>query len=203
MNNFEKINADFFNSNCEKYKLNWQACGYVDEFMQDVYYHSIFKNVNKKFESVLDIGCGQGDLLNFIRRNACKAQYTGIDVSSKMIDKCSRLYTSGSFYNKSFLEYEDKTFDIILSVGAFNLRVSKDDAKQLDYLKLNIKKMYDNCEMGCFLTLLSKYGNQNIEDELFYYEPTKLMEFCLNLTSAVAIDHASIPFEFIVALHKE
>jgi len=205
MNNFEKINADFFNESCEKFKnSSWQACCYIDEFMQDVYYHSIFKNINKNFKNILDIGCGQADLLDFIRKNSSKASYTGLDVSNKMIEYCNKKFPKDLFYNCSFLDFKNKdSFDLIFAVGVFNLRVSNDEKEQLDYLKQNIHKMYSECKKSCSFTLMSRYGNQNSEDQLFYYEPWKVLEYCFSLTSSVVLDHSSIPIDFIVTLYKD
>lgn len=204
MNNFEKINADFFDSTCEKFKdSSWEACCYLDEFMQDLYYHSIFKNINKNFSTILDVGCGQGDLLSFLKRNTCKAKYTGIDVSSKMVSICKTKYPDSEFNQTSYLDFESQNFDVILSVGTFNLRVSDKEEEQIEYLLSNIKKMYNQCNKVCSFTLMSKHGNRDVEKELFCYEPSKIMDYCLSLTSSVLIDHSSIPIDFIVTLYKE
>lgn len=204
MNKFEKKNADFFNETCEIFKDNsWQACCYLDEFMQPVYYHSIFKNINKNFKNILDIGCGQGDLLNFINKNT-EIDYTGIDVSDKMISKCVLKFPKNKFFNTSFLDFKiDKTFDVILAIGVFNLKISEEENEQINYLKNNVEKMYLNCKNSCSFTLLSKYGNPYVDKELFCYEPTQILEYCLGLTSSVIIDHSSIPIEFIVTLYKD
>ena len=205
MNNFEKINAEFFNNSCDKNKnSSWRACCYLDEFMQDVYYYSICKNINKKFDSVLDIGCGQADFLNFIKRNTSNTiEYVGIDVSEKMIKECNLKFPKNNFYNCSFLDYDNKLFDIIVAIGTFNLRVSKEYNEQMNYIKSNIEKMYNNCKKSCSFTLMSKHGNENIESELFYYEPWTIFEYCLGLTYSVIVDHSSIPIDFIVTLHKD
>lgn len=207
MNNFEKLNAEFFDKSCDKFKgSSWEACCYIDEFMQDVYYHSIFKNINKNFKNILDIGCGQADLLSFIRKNAnnINYSYTGIDVSDKMISCCKKKFPKDSFFNSSFLDFENtNNFDVILAVGVFNLRVSDDKDEQLNYLRQNIKKMYSNCNKCCSFTLMSKHGNQNSERELFYYEPSSILQDCLELTSSVLLDHSSIPIDFIVTLYKD
>lgn len=205
MNNFEKLNAEFFDESCEKFKnSSWQACCYLDEFMQEVYYHSIFKNINKNFKNILDIGCGQGDLLGFLKKNSNNIDYTGLDVSSKMIDCCKKRFPKQSFNNSSFLDFKsENSFDVVLAVGVFNLKVCEKPENQIEYLKQNIQKMYSICNKCCSFTLMSKHGNQNSEDGLFYYNPWNILEYCLDLTSSVILDHSSIPIDFIVTLYKD
>lgn len=201
----KKINSEFFNNCCDlSGGSSWKACCYVDEFMQDVYYHSIFNNINKNFNTLLDIGCGQGDLINFLSRNHAKITYKGIDVSEKMIDFAKKRFPKNNFENISFLEInKEEKYDVILAVGVFNIKFSTKE-NQMNYLKNNIKKMFDMCSSSCSFTLLSRHGYENIEEqeELFFYEPWEIMKYCLELTPSVLVDHSSIPIEFITTLYK-
>jgi len=205
-NQAKKINSEFFNKSCENSEgLSWKACCYIDEFMQDVYYHSIFKNINKNFNSLLDVGCGQADLVEFLNRNNAKINYKGIDVSEKMIESCKSRFPKKAFQKMSLLELgEDEKFDVILAVGTFNIKFSnKED--QMEYLKSNIEKMFNMCNKSCSFTLLSRHGYEDLQKQegLFSYEPWEIIKYCLELTPSVLLDHSSIPVEFIVTLYKD
>lgn len=204
----EKINSNFFDEKCEKYKSSWEACCYIDEFMQTVYYHSIFKHINKNFKSILDVGCGQADLLCYLNKNKIKCEYKGIDVSEKMIDICKNKYSNNLHNNiifeKSSLSSinEETSYDIVVAVGTFNIKfLSKNE--QLEYIKYNIKKMFDLSNKCCSFTLLSKHGYDNKEDGLFFCEPSEIVDYCLSLTPSIIMDHCSAPIEFITTLYKE
>lgn len=201
----KKINSQFFNNCCDLSEgSSWKACCYIDEFMQDVYYHSIFNNINKNFNTLLDVGCGQGDLIDFLSRNHAKIIYKGIDVSEKMIDLAKKRFPKNNFENISFLEInKEEKYDVILAVGVFNLKFSNKE-NQMNYLKNNIKKMFDMCSSSCSFTLLSRHGYDNIneQEDLFFYEPWEIMKYCLELTPSVLVDHSSIPIEFITTLYK-
>jgi SAM-dependent methyltransferase len=201
----EKINSEFFDKSCDlSGGVSWKACCYIDGWMQDVYYHSIFKNINKNFSSLLDVGCGQGDLLDFLNRNKAKVNYKGIDVSEKMINASKEKFPKNNFEKISLVEINDQEkFDVILAVGVFNIQFA-DKEEQLDYLKTNIKKMFDMCNNTCSFTLLSRHGYEDIkkQEKLFTYEPWEIMQYCLELTPSVLVDHSSIPIEFITTLYK-
>jgi SAM-dependent methyltransferase len=204
-NQAEKLNSEFFNKSCEKFgNISWKACCYLDEFMQPVYYNSILKKLNN-VKSLLDVGCGQGDLFEFLKINKIDLKYKGIDVSEKMVSFAKNKHKNDLFENISLLDMDqNNTFDAVLCIGAFNLKVFKKQ-EQIDYLKKSVEKLYLLSNRVCCFTLLSKHGCEYLKNEkdLFYYEPWEVLEYCLNLTSSVTLDHASIPIEFIVTLYKD
>lgn len=201
----DKLNSDFYNESCNTSGgISWKACHYLDEFMQTVYYNSIFKNITN-VKSLLDIGCGQGDLLDFLKINKINLDYKGIDVSENMIKEAKNKHKNNSFENISLLELSDNLkYDAVLCVGVFSLKVFEKQ-QQMDYVKKSIEKIYAISEKVCSFTLLSRHGCEYLQNEkdLFYYEPWEILEYCFSLTSSVVLDHASIPVEFIVTLYKD
>lgn len=66
---------------------------------------------------ILDIGCGFGHLLKYIKTHQPKTM-SGIDVSQKMIEECKKddVLNEVTFYHGGILETEiNDTFDVILS----------------------------------------------------------------------------------------
>jgi len=73
-------------------------------------------------ESILDIGCGIGELCNDLKISFPDSEINGIDPSPKMIERAVQLYAQNDI---SFLcglaesLTENKTYDIIVSTHAF------------------------------------------------------------------------------------
>ncbi len=65
---------------------------------------------------VLDIGCGTGLLLDYVRPD----QYVGIDISAKMLEMARKKHPSGEFYEIDMFEFLSKqkseSFDTIVSM---------------------------------------------------------------------------------------
>ena len=63
---------------------------------------------------VLDVGCGNGSLINGISEKANLQAY-GVDISPNMIDECRKNYPNIKFEvsNGEGLEFEDSTFDLL------------------------------------------------------------------------------------------
>lgn len=70
---------------------------------------------NLEFDSVLDIGCGNGLLLSEIEKKF-KAKLFGCDISSEAVDFAKGNLANGEFYVLDISQgYLDKEFDLILS----------------------------------------------------------------------------------------
>ena len=65
-------------------------------------------------DRVLDVGCGNGDLINAIRRKGNVEAY-GIDISPNMIEECRRRYDGITFdvSNGEKFDFPDDYFDIV------------------------------------------------------------------------------------------
>src|SRR5262245_18456396 len=54
--------------------------------------------------SVLDVGCGQGDLLDWLRESGIDAQYAGVDITPPMVEVARRRFPGASFEVRNLLE---------------------------------------------------------------------------------------------------
>lgn len=205
--NAEARTAKFYNECCEFFgDLGWAASCFIDADAQFLSYKTISKYLLFDKASLLDVGCGQGDFLNFIYKNKLNekiTRYKGIDVSDKMIEHASKKYSDKFFSQDNFLSEKKYDFDISIAVGTFNIRCFDEDQDQINYLKNNIKKMYESSKSSCALTILSHHGYEEVkkDNRLFCYEPWEVLQYCFSLTDSVIIDHASLPAEFILVLH--
>lgn len=205
--NAETRTAEFYNQCCDFFgNLGWAASCFIDADAQFLSYKTLTKYLILDNASLLDVGCGQGDFLNFIYQNKLNdkiTRYKGIDVSEKMIEFASKKFSDKFFSKENFLSEKNYDFDISIAVGTFNIRCFDDDQDQINYLKNNIKKMYESSKRSCGLTILSYHGYEEVkkDNRLFWYEPWEILQYCFSLTDSVIIDHASIPAEFILILH--
>lgn len=203
-----RVNAGFFDKGCERHgATGWAAAHFMDADSQWAVYHALASRLSLDNATLLDVGCGQGDLIPFLYQNKKKLKkYHGVDVSPKMVELATQKYGPDLFENVNFLDPERSfEYDVVLAAGAWNVRVYKDDKEQFRYLTEAIAKMYRTCKRGCAFTLLSSHGYEVAKDcaELACYEPWEVMEFCMGLTSAVVVDHASLPAEFAVSLFHD
>ena len=83
--NYDHISERFSNS---RKNMKWEEISYFMEVLQ--------KSTDKKF-SVMDIGCGNGRLLDSLTPLQDKYEYIGIDGSEGMIQEAKNLHTGERF----------------------------------------------------------------------------------------------------------
>ena len=76
----------------------------------------------KLAQSVLDIGCAAGGSFDFCREVKSNIDYTGIDISKKLIDIAGSLHPKGKFslYDGHELTFKENEFDLVFSIGVLH-----------------------------------------------------------------------------------
>jgi SAM-dependent methyltransferase len=75
-------------------------------------------------KSVLDFGCGKGDLCGFLRKRGVACDYTGVDVHPGLIALAKAKHPDAQFLARDIEEQPlGRTFDVVVACGVFNLRV--------------------------------------------------------------------------------
>lgn len=86
---------------------------------------------------ILDMGCGTGQLLRKLQRHfkAYDIQYTGVDISTKMIDKCREQDFTTSYFVSNIDDFEagEETFDFIICSHSFPYYQDKSKAVEKFY----------------------------------------------------------------------
>lgn len=97
-------------------------------------------NIKKKNPKILDIGCGLGDSLEYIKNPL----YFGYDISKEYIEYAKRKYkTKGIFVCRNFTQKEIKKlpkFDYILLIGIIHHLKDKQILNLLKLIKKTLKK---------------------------------------------------------------
>lgn len=125
--------------------------------------------------SVLDVGCGTGDLAPFLRKLGIK-DYLGIDIFKKAIKKARGKYPKEKFINGDFLNWEFKDkFDFVFGSGILTTKLHSDN---YSILKAMVKKMWKLSRQGIvFNVLLQRYPEDQAR-YLFLYSRKKVIEIC-------------------------
>ena len=162
--------------------------------------------------SVLDAGCGLGDLYGFFKAEGLlhrnRISYIGYDVSPKLLEAARKKYPDAKFELIDILEdrYVPK-FDYVFCSGIFNIRTSEEN-EHLDFVKEMLFRMYDLSSCGVAVNFLSE-GALPIgspEDlnssRYFYFKPDEILNFCRFVCSRYILRHDYHPGDFTVYLLK-
>jgi SAM-dependent methyltransferase len=175
-----------------------------DKGKQYLRFHELTELWDLNNSSILDIGCGFGDFVNFINFEKIKpSNYEGIDLVDQFIDIAASLHTQRyvDFRVGTFLEYKfTKTFDYCIASGTFNLKM--DDVDEYSYIELNLKKMYDICEVGIAVNFLTdKVDHKHSHN--FNSSPERILTMAYSLSRRVLLRNDTFPFEFSIIIFKD
>lgn len=114
---------DFFTKRLIHFKNSPETVGWSPTG-QKLRYEAVFKLINPDGKSLLDFGCGKGDFYSFLKQRGVKCDYTGIDINPALIELARKNHPEAIFHVRDIEEEPpDKTFEITVAIGVFNLAV--------------------------------------------------------------------------------
>jgi SAM-dependent methyltransferase len=148
--------------------------------------------------SVCDIGCGFGDLIDYLRVHFGTFGYTGIDLSPSLVGKAQQIHPDYDLrcvdiLREGFIERSD----YFLLSGALNFRVEDNWKLTTDILRL----LFSLANKGVAANFLSTYVNFQRLDN-YHHDPEQVFAFGRSLTKWVALRHDYPLWEFTIYLYK-
>ena len=167
---------DFFQTTLKVYKKGAKAVGWGSKKSQDLRFRIILGIGDFYHKSVLDFGCGTGDLFRY----TMDWKYTGYDVVPEMIEESKRRFPGGNFTN----ELPTKKFDYVLASGVFNLAIPNWEKETYKTLKV----MWELAKVGMAVNFLSSLSPKK-DSRSYYASPDKMVKFFSTLTNNFTLRH--------------
>lgn len=152
--------------------------------------------------SVLDVGCGQGDFLKFCneRENPIAVQYKGIDIVPGLIKKACLKFPEGNFVLGDVLDIPIFPHDFIIANGTFNFHYEHMD--NVEVVKTFLSKCFPLAKKALAVSLMSTHVDYR-KEILHYYDPSEMFRFAKSLTRRVTLRHDLPMYDFILYLYQE
>jgi len=163
---------------------------------------SYVNNYLKKSDSLLDVGCGLGDLCVYCRKNGWAGKYTGLDISDKMVEFTKNRLTDDYILEADILEddYQDK-HDVVVSISTIQQKPLYDNGEK--YLKNMIEKMFILSKKIIIFDVFSNKFVDHIRKGNLYVDPLKLLDYCYTLSNRLILINEYNPYQIMMILHKE
>ena len=182
--------------------------GWGSREQQQYRFDVVLGNVAVASRSVLDIGCGFGDLLGYMdNRQVKQGCYTGLDVNTELVEDASRLYPHGTFIDKPLTEVDDSLrSDVVIMLGLMNFK--QDKIANMDYARLMVEKAFSLTGYALVVDFLSArvIDGYPKEDFVYYYEPADVLDMGLSISADVKLVHDYKPIpqkEMMMILYKD
>ncbi len=130
--------------------------------------------------SVIDLGCGFGDFLRFLREAGHRGKYLGYDVSSSMIESARELHRDSKNCEWRVGNDPAETADFAIASGIFNVKGSVSSDQWAEYVDDTIEILARVGRSGFAFNLLSLSSDPDRRrSDLYYADPVKLLNHCL------------------------
>ncbi|MEP7103539.1 MAG: class I SAM-dependent methyltransferase [Candidatus Dojkabacteria bacterium] len=170
-------------------------------------YKALIQTINFEGKSLLDLGCGFGDIIPFIKSKAENFEYNGYDINSNFIEEARKRYPDGNYHFEvkdiinEVEEFSD--FDIIIVSGVFNSNLYDND----EYLKNTIKTLFTKTKEVLAFNITGSINLKSIEKKensrVVYRDGYDMINFCRELSSRIIFRQDYNPKDFTIIVSKE
>ena len=170
MKPMEKMKKHYY-PRLEEYMETHRILDWESREAQFARFRVLTDNVNLEGKSVLDVGCGCGDLFSMLREDGIEAEYRGVDILPEMIRKArdlhgDKLFICGDIFKDTSVCSEH--FDVVFTSGIFNLNLGNNQ----EFFSNSLSTLSRLAEENLVINLLDE-SSPGRDDSYFYFNPEK------------------------------
>ncbi len=174
-----------------------EMVGYDDKDQQRDIYDFATEEVESE-ESILDFGCGRGDLHEFLyQKDGETPKYKGVDINSPLINAGIKKYAPDiTIENRDWFDLDSSyKSDWCVNIGSLCTRYDSSTEDGFKLVTKTLDKMMSLCDTGSVLILFSTHmPDEAKEEEFLLVDPGKILTYALNKygldTGNVILDHS-------------
>jgi SAM-dependent methyltransferase len=186
---------------------NFEVLDWASAASQQGRFAVLTRNLDLGGKALLDVGCGLGDLLTYLNSLNIRVDYTGIDISEKMILAARQMhekdgrFIQADLFDSAAAPQEEKlsgqTFDVVFCSGMFNLNLGNNSK----FLSLAIARLMDLAKQYLVFNLL--HARAGYHDEYYaYYDPGEVSTAIPNEGWEIRIIDDYLPNDFTVICRR-
>jgi len=197
----------YFESLYKQYGVDEKSLGWSKN-KQNIRFEQVFKHIKESTISVLDVGCGFGDMYSYLEQSEkyVRLEYCGIDIMNSFLDVAKEKHSNNNteFVCTGLLEYEpNRTWDWVVECGLFGLNVYGDEEKMYEYIEKSMQKAFLLADKGISFNFLSDKVDFRTSGTDFHISPERVLELAYRLSRRVILDNSIMPFEFTITVWKD
>lgn len=195
--NFSDV-AAFYNTRFESLGRSIGSVGWGSYADQSLRFEMLFRGIDVKGKVVLDVGCGLGDLVDWLdQRTGGDFTYIGIDIAAKLLDDARKRFSSNKchFLEGEILNLELPQVDISVLSGALTVKMPN----MYDYAKKVLLQMHNLSRNWACANFLSTYVDFELKKNQ-HYRPEEVFTWARQISSKVNLFHDYPLYEFTLQM---
>jgi len=176
-----------------------KALHWVNYASQAIRFKYLVLDLDLNDKTILDAGCGLGDILPFIYAKADRFDYLGMDTNADFIAAAKKRYTGHNFkVGDPFFGRVHGQFDVVLSSGVMNQNVPN----WLEIRKQMIKRLFDLASETMAFNMAGSFSHIPADSKIAYANAQEIYDYCNSLTSQVSIRIGYSNYDFTVVMNR-
>jgi hypothetical protein len=153
--------------------------------------------------TILDFGCGYGELFTFLSDIDKSLDYLGYDIVETSIETAKRIHSSSQATFVSVLP-QLHDWDFILMSGVFNVKGEVDEVEWGAYAVSMINSLLLRATKGISFNMLTTFNDVHLRKaHLYYVDPVDLLsKLDIEPPCTVILDHSYPMWEYTVTILK-
>ena len=156
--------------------------------------------------SIIDLGCGFGDFLRYLRAEGYRGRFTGYDIAPEMIEKARELHGETDDRQWRIGAEPDDAADFAIASGIFNVKGDAPNAVWTHYVRQTIDVLARAGRRGFAFNVLSLSSDpERRRPNLYYADPADMLAHCLShygRSVALLQDYGLYEFTVVVRHHS-
>lgn len=196
---------DLYQESLDKHGDSTRATHQNDPVTQHLRFERLVKEIEPFLpgHSIHDVGCGFGELGEYLTQREAGCKYSGIEIVSGMAE-VGRARLGVEIVVDDFIarDYE-RSYDFVVASGVFNIPGKVEPDEWNLYNQTMTKKMFALATKGIAFNGLTTFSDFR-RDDLHYWDPTQVLSFCHSELSRFCIlDHAYPLYEWTLTVFHQ
>jgi len=182
-------------------KSNAKKLAWDSRYNQLIRFQVLIDNIELSGKSILDVGCGLGDLCSYILEQGIDVDYTGVDILAEMIADAQKNCPVGNFICADIFKdkkvFGTKRFDVVFASGTFNLKLGNNEIFIAEMVK-----RFSEFSREYFAFNMLHERSSDFMDTYFYTNPEKISRIIAPYANRIKIIDDYLKNDFTVVCQK-
>ena len=184
-----------YTPNLRRGGANHEVLDWASAESQQARFEVLAREVDLAGRSLLDVGCGLGDLAGFLQERGIEVNYTGIDVLPEMLERARLAHPQLPFVEADLFQgdspFAAKSFDVVFCSGALNLNLDNN----LAFAARALPTMFALCRQALVVNFLHARARA-YDARYFHYDPAEMVDILESLCASVRLVDDYLPHDF-------
>ena len=198
-----EITKKHYSERFEKYGVDPRSLSWGSKGAAHQRFRQMWAEIDFNGKSVLDVGCGFGEMARFLRKRYKDVDYTGVDLLEEFVDQAKAAHPYYKFEARDYFEDPlDEKFDVIMASGTLNSDLGTSE-KNMEFRKKAIKIMFENTKGVLVFNMLGGHPVPKTKkgSNVWYADSLEILEYCTSLTRRVILRSNYHPRDFTIFMY--